>query len=374
MSLPREVSADLVRSALDPIVAYEPGKPVEEVQRELGLERVVKLASNEGQFGPFPAAREAIERALAELNRYPDSGCYRLRARLAELHGVRFEEVSVCSGADGVIGYLCLATLDAGDEVVTGWPSFVTFVLDPMKMGGVPVRVPLHEHRFDVEAMLAAITPRTKLAFIATPNNPTGTMTTREELDRWFEQVPPHVLTVIDQAYFEYVDDPDYPDAIAEYARGGRQVLVLRTFSKIYGLASLRVGYGVGPEPVISAIGKVRRAFDVTSVAQEAALASLGDARELERRRASNQEAMAALDSALRGAGLEPVPGAGNFLFVDTGEDARRLNDALLRRGVIVRPMGAFGAPNALRITAGTLDEISFLAEQLAAVVPAPTS
>ncbi len=374
MTVPRDVPDRLIREALAGIVPYEPGKPVEEVQRELGLERVVKLASNEGPFPPFPGALEAIERALGELNRYPDGGCYRLRMRLAGLHDVRFEEITVCAGADAVIGFLCQAILDPGDEIVTGWPSFISFVLDPLKAGAVPVRVPLESHRFDLDAMLEAITPRTKLAFVATPNNPTGTMTTRAELDRWFERVPDHVLTVIDQAYFEYVEDPDYPDAIAKYAREGRQVLVLRTFSKIYGLAALRVGYGVGPEPVVTAIGKVRRAFDVTSLAQEAALASLDDREELVRRRAVNHESMAALDTALRGAGLDPVSGAGNFLFVETGDDAAALNDALLRRGVIVRPMGAFGAPGALRITAGTPEEIAFLAEQLAAVVPARTA
>jgi histidinol-phosphate aminotransferase len=218
--------------------------------------------------------------------------------------------------------------------------------------------------------MLEAITPRTKLAFIATPNNPTGTMTTRAELDGWFTCVPDHVLTVIDQAYLEYVEDPEYPDAIAEYARAGRRVLVLRTFSKIYGLAGLRVGYGVGPEPVVTAIGKVRRAFDVTSAAQEAALASLDDEAELAGRRASNRDAMVALENALRRHGLDPVtPAVANFLFVETGEDATELNTALLHRGVIVRPMGPFGAPRALRITAGTLDEIAFLSEQLEAVV-----
>ncbi|MEX2612014.1 MAG: aminotransferase class I/II-fold pyridoxal phosphate-dependent enzyme, partial [Gaiellaceae bacterium] len=238
----------MIRPALAGLVPYEPGKPVEEVQRELGLERVVKLGSNEGPYGPFPAAQEAIGRASLDLNRYPDAGAYRLRQALAKRHGVRFEEVTVCAGADAVIGYLALATLDPGDETVTGWPSFPSYVLDPLKHGGVPVRVPLRDHRFDLHAMLDAITSRTKLVFIAAPNNPTGTTSTRDELDEYFARVPPHVLTVLDQAYFEYVEDPDYPNAIEEYVKAGHRVLVLRTFSKIYGLAGLRVGYGVGPE------------------------------------------------------------------------------------------------------------------------------
>jgi histidinol-phosphate aminotransferase len=362
------VDVRLLRSALDGIVPYEPGKPVEEVQRELGLERVVKLASNEGPFGPFPAAHEAMERAAAELNRYPDGGCYRLRAALAERHGVRFDEVTVCAGADAVIGYVCQATLDPGDEVVTGWPSFVSYVLDPLKLGAVPVRVPLREHRFDLEALLEAVTERTKLVFVATPNNPTGTMTTRAELDAYFARVPGHVLTVVDQAYLEYIEDPDYPDAIEEYAKAGYRVLVLRTFSKIFGLAGLRVGYGVGPEPVITAIGKVRRAFDVGTAGQEAALVSLSDDAEVARRRAVNRESMARLDVVLRDAGFEPVsPAVANFVFVEVG-DAASLDAALLREGVIVRPMTPFGAPGALRITAGTPDEIAFLAEALARI------
>jgi histidinol-phosphate aminotransferase len=361
----------VIRPAVAGLVPYEPGKPVEEVQRELGLERVVKLASNEGPYGPFPAAQEAIARASVELNRYPDGGSYRLRKALAERHDVRFEHVTVCAGADAVIGYTSLALLDPGDEAVTGWPSFPSYVLDSLKAGGVPVRVPLREDRFDLEAMLEAITERTKIVFVAAPNNPTGTTTTRDELASYFDRVPAHVLTVVDQAYFEYIDDPDYPDAVEEFAKAGHRVLVLRTFSKIYGLAGLRVGYGVGPEDVVTAIGKVRRAFDVASVAQEAALASLADSEEVARRRALNRDTRALLEDALRRSGLDPVgPAVANFVFVRVG-DAEAVSDALLRKGVIVRPLGPFGAPDALRITAGTPDEIEFLAEALTAVAPA---
>ncbi len=356
----------LTRPALAGLVPYEPGKPVEEVQRELGLERVVKLASNEGPYGPFPDAQEAIARAALELNRYPDGGAWRLRRALAERHDVRFEQVTVCAGADAVVGYVCQASVDPGDEVVTPWPSFPSYVLDPLKLGGVPVRVPLADERVDLEGVLAAITPRTKLVFIAAPNNPTGTTNHRSELDAYFDRVPPHVLTVLDQAYFEYIEDPDYPDAVAEYFAVGRRVLVLRTFSKIFGLAGLRVGYGVGPEEVISAIGKVRRAFDVTSAGQEAALASLNNEAEVARRRASNRQALSLLHAVLRDHRLEPAgPAVANFLFVRVA-DALALNDALLRRGVIVRPLASFGAPDALRITAGTPDEIDVLGHALA--------
>ena len=284
-----EIADSFFKPAVNDLVPYEPGKPVEEVQRELGLERVVKLASNEGPFGPFPEARAAIEACAGELNRYPDGGAYRLRAALAERFDLRFEEVAVGAGSDGLVDCLSQAMLDPGDEIVCGWPSFPSYAIDARKLGAVPRTVPLSDGRYDLDALLDAVGPRTKIVYVCLPNNPTGTANTRAELDAYFERVPEHVLTVIDQAYFEYIDDPEYPDAIAEYLKDGRRVVVLRTFSKIYGLAGLRVGYGLAPEKVVTAIGKVRRAFDITTPAQEAALASLDSPGELERRRLLNE-------------------------------------------------------------------------------------
>jgi histidinol-phosphate aminotransferase len=345
----------LFRAALDGLVPYEPGKPEEEVQRELGLERVVKLASNEGPWGPLPAALEALERHARTLNRYPDGGAYHLRNAIAERHGVEPAHVVTAAGADAVIGHLSLATLDPGDEVVTAWPSFV-------------------DHHYDLDALLAAITPRTKLVYVATPNNPTGTMTTRDELDAYFERVPEHVLTVVDQAYFEYIDRPDYPDAVAEYLQRGRRVLVLRTFSKIYGLAGLRVGYGVGPADVVEAIGKTRRAFDVSTQAQVAALASIDADAEIAERRRLTAVGRETMIRTLREHGLEPVgPAVANFLYVEVGDDATPFFQALLREGAIVRPLAGFGAPGAVRITVGTPEENAFFAEALASVKAATT-
>jgi histidinol-phosphate aminotransferase len=352
----------LVRPALSALVPYEPGKPVEEVQRELGLERVVKLASNEGPLGPFPEALEAMARTAPELNRYPDGGAYRLRAALAERHGVRFEEVAVGAGADGVIDCVSQALLDPGDEVVCGWPSFPSYVIYATKLGATAVKVPLRDNRYDLDALLDAVTARTKLVYLCLPNNPTGTTNTRAELDAYFARVPERVLTVVDQAYFEYIDEPDYPDAIAEHFRAGRRVLVTRTFSKIYGLAGLRVGYAVGPAELVTALGKVRRAFDLTSQAQEAALASLAGAAELARRRELNASARMQLEDILRKHGFEPVgPAVANFVYVDAGGDAQPLFEALLREGVIVRPLGGFGASDAIRVTVGTAEEHAFL-------------
>jgi histidinol-phosphate aminotransferase len=227
--------------------------------------------------------------------------------------------------------------------------------------------VPLREHRYDLEAMLEVIGPRTKLVYVCHPNNPTATTNTRAELDAFLDAVPGHVLVVVDQAYHEYVDDFAHPDAIEEYYKAGRPIAVLRTFSKIYGLAGLRVGYMIAPPQVVSAVNKVKRAFDVSSAAQEAALASLPGAAEIERRRRLNTEGMGALERALRDNGLEPAgPAVANFLFAETGGDSRPLFEALLAEGVIVRPLHGFGAPEAIRVTCGTPDENAFFAAALA--------
>jgi histidinol-phosphate aminotransferase len=364
----------LVRPSVESIEPYEGGKPIEEVERELGLTRVAKLASNEGPFGPFPIARQILENQSYGLNRYPDSSAYRLRSALAERHGVDIDEIAHGAGADGVIGYLSLALLDPGDEVVFGWPSFASYMLSTLKLGAVPKPVPLRDHHYDLEAMLAEIGPRTRIVYVCNPNNPTGTMNSRDELDAYFERVPEHVLTVIDQAYFEYIEEPDYPDAVAEYFKQGKRVAVLRSFSKIYGLAGLRVGYAVASKEICAAIAKVRPAFDVNSAAQEAALASLigGDAEaELERRRSYNTVAVAELGRILRAYGLEPIgPAVANFLFVELGVDSRTIFEQLLEQGVIVRPLHGFGAPTAIRVTAGTAEEHSILRQALTVVRP----
>ena len=359
----------LFRDAIEELVPYEPGKPVEEVQRELGLDRVVKLASNEGPFPPFPAALEAIERAARELNRYPDGGVFALRAALAEHHRVRFEEVVVGGGADGVIDLLSQATLDPGDEVVCGWPSFPSYAIDALKLGAVPRQVPLRDHAYDLDGLLDAVGPRTKLVYVCHPNNPTGTANGRDELLAFLDRVPEHALVVLDQAYFEYIDDPDYLDGVAGAFAQGRRLVVLRTFSKIYGLAGLRVGYGVAPADVVAATSKVRRAFDVTATAQAAALASIGDDAELARRRELNAAGRARLAEILREHGLEPVePSLGNFLYVEVG-DGRDVFERLLREGVIVRPLAGFGAPGAIRVSVGTPEENELFAAALGRVL-----
>jgi histidinol-phosphate aminotransferase len=361
------------RRSIAELVPYEPGKPVDEVQRELGLERCIKLASNEGPFPPFPAAIDAIERAVRELNRYPDGGAWALRRALAERHDVSFDEVIVAPGADGVIDWLSQAALEAGDEIVCGWPSFPSYVLDAAKVGAVSAKVPLRDNTYDLEALLDAVGARTKLVYVCHPNNPTGTANGRAELDAFLDAVPAHVLVVLDQAYFEYIDDPDYADGVELY-KAGRRVVVLRTFSKIYGLAGLRVGYAIAPPDVVVATSKVRRAFDVTATAQAAALASIGDDAEITRRRVANAEGRAELGRILRDHGLQPAgPALGNFLYAEVG-DGRAVFEQLLRQGVIVRPLAGFGAPEAIRISIGTPEENALFADALGHVLSGVSS
>jgi histidinol-phosphate aminotransferase len=364
------VPDDFARPALADLVPYEPGKPIEEVQRELGVERVVKLASNEGAFPPLPQALEAIERVLPRLNEYPDGGAYLLVRALAEKHDVDPSLVAVGAGADAIITYLTLATLDPGDEVVFGWPSFAIYRLTTIRMGAVPVAVPLANYRYDVEGILAAVGARTKLVYLCNPNNPTGTMIPRAEIDRYFDAVPDHVLTVLDEAYSEYVADPRYPDGIEEYLKDSRSVLVLRTFSKIYGLAGMRVGYGVGPRAVVDAIKKVRNSFDISSPAQAAALASLGNEDEIARRRAATATTRADLVARCVRLGLTMAPDpVANFVFAEVGRDSRAVFDEMLLEGVVVRPLGPFGAPEAIRVTVGSEDDHAAFAEALGRVL-----
>jgi histidinol-phosphate aminotransferase len=366
------MAKSLFRPEVEALSPYQPGKPIEDVQRELGLERVVKLASNEGPFPPFPGAVTAMESAERELNRYPDGSAYRLHVALAERHGVAQEEICVGSGADGCLDILSQAVLGPGDEIVCGWPSFPSYVIYAAKQGATATKVPLRDNRYDLEAIAGAIGPRTKIVYVCLPNNPTGTTNTREELDRFVDLVPEDVLVVIDQAYFEYIEQPEYPDAVAEYFLRGRPVLVLRTFSKIYGLAGLRVGYAVGPSNVCTGMAKLRRPFEVSTMAQVAALGSLDDPDELARRRLLNGIGLAELARILASHGLEPLPRAvGNFVFVELGEDAAPLFEQLLRQGVIVRPLAGFGASTAIRVSVGTPEDHEFLDAALGRIRPA---
>jgi histidinol-phosphate aminotransferase len=359
----------LYRSALEHLIPYQPGRPVELVQRELGLSGpIVKLASNEGQYGPFPAALEAIERAAREGNRYPDGGCWNVRVALAERHGLAVEQVVVGNGADAILNYLALAMLEPGDEVAFCWPSFPVYPINAAKMGAVAVRAPLAGSSYDLDALAAAVTPRTKLVYVTNPNNPTGGMVGRDALARFLDGLPEHVLPVIDEAYFEYVSDPDYPDALREHLREGRRLVVLRTFSKIYGLAGLRVGWGAMPLDVAAALNKVKNAFDVSQPAQDAARASINEDAEIERRAAETREGRERLTAGLVALGLAPLPAVANFVSISVGDGAGLARE-LERLGLIVRPLGGFGDPSSVRISVGLPDDIETALRLLAGVL-----
>jgi len=351
------------RPALADLRPYEPGKPAAEVRRELGLERIVKLASNEGPYGPFPAALEAIGRAATQLNRYPERGG-ELAERLAERHATTPDRIAIGNGADAIVGLLSMAYLDPGDEALMGWPSFPSYRLDAVKQAATPVAVPLRAGSYDLDAMAERIGPRTKIAYVCNPNNPTGGMVGRAALRAFLDRVPDDVLVVVDEAYHEYVTDLDYPDAIAEHVHERPNVAALRTFSKIYGLAGLRIGYLVGPPEVVREAMKVRNPFDVSEIAHAAALASLDDPDEVVRRRDLNERGRAELAAALREAGMEPLPSVANFLTAAAG-DGRALARALELEGVIVRPLAPFGAPDSIRVTVGTPEDNAAFAAAL---------
>jgi histidinol-phosphate aminotransferase len=357
------------RAALDGLVPYRPGRPVELVQRELGLTGpCVKLASNEGQYGPFPAALEAIARAAAQGNRYPDGGCYALRTALAEQHGLDPEQIVVGNGADAVLNYLSLAMLEPGDEVAFCWPSFPVYPINAAKMGAVSVRAPLAGSSYDLDALAACVGPRTKIVYVTNPNNPTGGMVCRDALARFLDGLPEHVLPVVDEAYHEYVDDPDYPDGLREHLLADRRVVVLRTFSKIYGLAGLRVGWGAMPLDVAVALNKVKNAFDVSQPGQDAARASLGEDREIVRRAAETRAGRDRLFAGLVELGLQPLPAVANFVSVSVG-DGSAVASSLERLGLIVRPLAGFGDPSSVRITVGLPDEVELALRLLGRVL-----
>jgi histidinol-phosphate aminotransferase len=345
----------LVRPALAGVEAYEPGRPVDEVRRELGIDSVVKLASNEGPFPPMPGAVAAIREAAEGARAYPDAGAWALRDALAGHTGLDATQVLPGAGIDGLIRLLCLALLDPGDELAMAWPSFLSWRMGAEVQGASLRLAPLAaDGAYDLDALLEQVTPRTKLAVVVSPNNPTGGAVTAAALVRFLDALPGHVLPVVDEAYFEYL--PESGHDAARLVAEGRALGALRTFSKAYGLAGLRVGYLLGPPDLVRALGVVRNVFDVSGPAQAAAIASLAESDALLPDRtalnATERETMAA---GMRGLGLEPLPSAANFLLVDLGtpERAREVNAALLARGVIVRPARAFGAPSALRVTVG---------------------
>jgi histidinol-phosphate aminotransferase len=352
---------------LEGLDRFEPGKPIAEVQRELGIERVIKLASNENPLGPPAVALAAAREALTEAHRYPDGAVTELREALGAHLRVPTSHLVVGSGSVEIIDLLARAFLGPGDNAVISEHAFARFrqVVDARNRGAR--LVPMRDWTHDLEVMARAVDPRTRLVFVANPNNPTGTWNRKAEVDSLVASLPPGVLLVLDEAYFEYADDPDYPDGI-ELVRSGAPVVVTRTFSKAYGLGGLRVGYGVAAPEVVEALLVVREPFCANSVAQAAATAALGDADHVRRSRELNTAERARVARTLVRRGYTVLPGLGNFLSFDTGEDGRALFHRLLRRGVIVRPLDPYGMPRWLRVSIGTAEENAAFLEALEAV------
>ncbi len=347
---------ELIRRGLGDIKPYEPGRPIELVEKELGITEAIKLASNESPYGPFPQVIEAMKKSLAAVNRYPDGGSTFLKEKIADKLGVSASTVVVGQGSNELLRLLANVLLNPGDEAVMANPSFIVYPTVVKLMLGKIVEVPLKDHRHDLEAMAGSITEKTKIVFICNPNNPTGTIVKKDEVDRFMESIPENVAVVFDEAYSELVRDDSYPNGM-DYINGKSPVVVLRTFSKVHGLAGLRIGYGVAPEFIVEAINKVREPFNVTSVGQAGAICSLDCDTEVEERSRLNSEGLAYLYKEFDRLGLNYVPSHANFVLVNIGIDDREASNMLMKKGVIVRSGGIFGYPNRLRVTVGTPEE-----------------
>ena len=336
--------------------AYVPGKPIEELERELGIRGSVKLASNENPLGPSPKAIEAIGDALKDLNRYPDGYSYRLRQRLAEKLGVKDSEIVFGNGSNEIIELLARTFLRRGDEVIMPAPSFLMYEIMVQAIGASPVKVPLKALAVDLEGMAAAISENTRMVFVNNPNNPTGTVVTKDAFERFLKSISPEIIVVVDEAYIEFVRRADCPQGL-DYLDADTTVVTLRTFSKAYGLAGLRIGYGVMKEEVAGYMNRVRQPFNTNSLAQIGALAALKDQSFFENTIQMVHQEMDYLYGKLDGLGLRFFPSEANFFLIDVKQDGRKIFDMMLRKGVIVRAMTAYGYPNYIRVNIGLPEE-----------------
>ena len=347
----------LATAGVQKLQPYQPGKPMEELQRELGLTEVIKLASNENPLGPGSMARAAVRAQVDELGRYPDGNGFALKQMLSERVGVGTETLTLGNGSNDVLELIVRAFCTPAHEVIFSQHAFAVYPLATQAVGAVAVVTPAVDWGHDLKAMASAITERTRIIFVANPNNPTGTWTSRQALKALLAAVPDNVLVVVDEAYREYVDKPDYPNC-AGWVDHHPNLIVTRSFSKIFGLGGLRVGYAISDPVVADVVNRVRQPFNVNNLAMAAAVASLQDDEHVARSIELNRVELARLGNVFTGLGLAYVPSVGNFISVDVGRDAIPVYDALLREGVIVRPIGGgYGMPNHLRVTVGLESE-----------------
>jgi histidinol-phosphate aminotransferase len=363
MSLP--IRANIL--AMNP---YVPGKPVEEVKRELGLTRVIKLASNENPLGPSPKAVAAIRAAADQLHFYPDGASFELKAAISRKFGLPAENIMLGNGSDEIIHLLSLILLQKGDNLIMGTPGFARYPAGAHLVEAAVIGVPMDKDlRHDLTAIAKAATERTKLIFIANPNNPTGTIVRRGEVDGFLRDLPPQAVVVLDEAYADFtVGVDDFPNSIP-YVKAGQNVVGLRTLSKSHGLAGIRIGFGFADAALVDAYHRAREPFNVNLLAQVAGIAALDDEDHVAATVANNQEGLDRLNAAFRAVGCHPFESYANFVLADLGRPARPIYDALLRRGVIVRPGDLLGTPNAIRVTVGTPEEVGTFIEEFHAVM-----
>lgn len=358
----------LVSEGVRGLAPYQPGKSIEELERELGLSHIIKLASNESPLGPSPKARAMALVGLDELARYPDGSCTELRAALADVHAVAGECLTFGNGSNDILELIARVFVSSEHEVVFSEHAFAVYPLVTGAIGARAVEVPARNRGHDLVAMAAAITPRTRLVFIANPNNPTGTWNDAEALERFLAQVPDRVIVVVDQAYAEFVDEPDYPDCVAWLARHSN-LIVTRTFSKAHGLAGLRIGYGVSSGAIAELLNRVRQPFNVNSLALAAAAASLEDDEHLARGIDINRNGMRQLQAGFDTLGVEYIPSVANFLCFAPPGDAAAHYTALLHEGIIVRPLASYALHQHLRVTVGLEDENARFLDALKRVI-----
>lgn len=358
-----------IRKCIEPIQPYNPGKPVEELERELGITNIIKLASNENPLGPSPKAIQVIKEKASDMNYYPDGSGYDLRKKLASIHGVAPEQITIGNGSDEIVSLLTQLILEPGDEAIISELAFVRYEMAVQAAGAKPVIVPAkNKYHHDLPAMKKAINDKTRIVFICNPNNPTGTMLTQAETDEFMQSIPDSVLVVFDEAYYEFVTRPDYTQSL-NYLKTGKNVMVLRTFSKIYGLAGLRVGYGFADAQLITDFNRVRTPFNVNRIAMFAAEAALDDQDYVVKCANLNTEGKNYIYSEMAKLGLPYVETEGNFILIDTLKNGMDIYQKMLQLGVIVRPMGMYKLPTCIRVTIGTMEENKRFVESLAQVI-----
>lgn len=334
------------------LIPYIPGKPVEELERELGITGSIKIASNENPLGPSGLGVEAVLKAAGELHRYPDGDCFYLKKKLAGKLGVNESNLIIGNGSNEVIEIITRTFLSENDEAIYGEHAFIVYPIVTQAVGAGHVVSPMPELVHNLDDFASRITEKTKIIFLANPNNPTGTIFKKNQFENFLKQVPDEVIVIVDEAYFEYVDDPEYPDSLM-YQKNRKNVVTVRTFSKIYGLAGLRIGYGVGSEELISYINRVREPFNVNSLAQAAAHAALDDIEHIDNTNAVNKTGLKYLAKQFDEIGIKYVPSFTNFILIDLKDNPMQVYNDLLKEGVIVRPVGGYGLKSHLRVSVG---------------------